>query len=140
MLPAGLLVVLAASLAAVVPAAAPLPSPSGRGVGGEVRLAGPAGHCAWESEFEVGDVDGAVEALAVFDDGNGPALYAGGLFPAAGRFKASNVARWDGAKWSPLAGPSDEGTSGMVLDLAVYDDGSGPALYAAGSFIFAGGV
>jgi len=84
-----------------------------------------------------GDVTWA-EAFAGFDDGSGdrPALYVGGYFTGAGAVNASNIARWDGAEWSPLG----EGVDGSVGALVVFDDGSGPALYAGGYFTSAGGV
>jgi hypothetical protein len=72
----------------------------------------------------------------VFDDGSGPALYAGGEFTTAGDVTASNIARWDGSTWSELG----SGTNGSVHVLSVFDDGSGPALYAGGEFTTAGGV
>ena len=82
-----------------------------------------------------------VRALTVFDDGDGPALYAGGCFTAAGAVGASDIARWDGAEWSPLgSGISDDGWHAGVCALAVFDDGSGPALYAGGDFDTAGGI
>lgn len=77
-----------------------------------------------------------VEDLAVFDDESGPALYACGFFTHAGGVPAPNVARWDGATWSPLG----SGLSNLVWALAVFDDGSGPALYAGGHFTTAGGI
>ncbi|HEY3246401.1 MAG TPA: hypothetical protein VGM03_23900 [Phycisphaerae bacterium] len=77
-----------------------------------------------------------VSALAVFDDGGGPALYAGGSFANAGEVAAANIARWDGAQWSPVGA----GVNGLVSALAVFDDGSGPALYAGGEFTSAGGA
>ena len=80
-----------------------------------------------------------VRALAVFDDGTGPALYAGGDFLTAGGVAANNVAKWDGTQWSALGtgmGPQDSG----VFALAVFDDGTGPALDAGGGFSTAGGV
>src|SRR6185436_16742333 len=44
-----------------------------------------------------GGLDGSVNALRAYDDGNGPALYAGGSFTrAVGAAFASNIARWDG--------------------------------------------
>src|SRR5690606_20243257 len=43
-----------------------------------------------------------VSALAIFDDGTGPGLYAGGRFTAAGGIPANNIARWTGAAWVPL--------------------------------------
>jgi trimeric autotransporter adhesin len=83
-----------------------------------------------------------VSALAVFDDGlgGGPALYAGGGFSVAGGFTAERVARWDGARWSPLAsGVSDPFGRAQVISLVVHDDGRGPALFAGGEFDRAGG-
>lgn len=75
-----------------------------------------------------------VRALTVFDDGDGAALYAAGIFATAGGLPALNIARWDGASWSPL-GP---GLNGPVFALASHDDGDGPALYAAGAFTATG--
>jgi len=87
--------------------------------------------------------NGSVGALTVFDDGTGAALYAGGGFTAAGGVEANYVAKWDGAEWSPLGG----GVAGRppallpsVSALAVYDDGTGPALYVGGVFVTAGDV
>ena len=77
-----------------------------------------------------------VNALAVFDDGSGPALYAGGAFTFAGAVAANRIVKWDGASWAPLG----SGVSDDVHALAVYDDGSGPALYAGGAFTSAGGA
>ena len=72
---------------------------------------------------------GGVKSLAVYDDGGGPALYAGGNFTSAGSGAANGIAKWNGSDWTPLG----SGASG-VLALTVYDDGSGPALHAGGAF------
>ncbi|HEX6886226.1 MAG TPA: hypothetical protein VF530_22825 [Planctomycetota bacterium] len=80
----------------------------------------------------------AAYSLAVFDDGSGEALYVGGRFDAVGGLATSGVARWDGTSWSAVGG--DFGDSGEVYALAVFDDGSGAALYAGGQFATAGGV
>jgi hypothetical protein len=77
-----------------------------------------------------------VYALAVFDDGTGPALYAGGLFTTAGGVPANRIAKWNGSAWSGVGG----GMNNNVYSLAVFDDGGGPALYAGGLFTIAGGV
>ena len=78
-------------------------------------------------------VNGTVLCMIVFDDGAGPKLYVGGAFGLAGGSPAMNIARWNGQNWSALG--SGVGTAGQaVYALAVYDDGSAPALYAAGSF------
>ncbi|MEQ8316985.1 MAG: GC-type dockerin domain-anchored protein [Phycisphaerales bacterium] len=78
-------------------------------------------------------LDAGALALASFDDGSGPALYAGGYFSTAGSQPARGVARWDGAAWSTVG--TGEGCDGLVNALAVFDDGSGPALYAGGDFL-----
>ncbi|MEO1717137.1 MAG: FG-GAP-like repeat-containing protein, partial [Planctomycetota bacterium] len=88
-----------------------------------------------------GGLDGSARAVAVFDDGNGPAVYVAGSFASADGIQSTNIARWDGTQWSPLQGPFGEGIDGFPLDIEVYDDGSGPALYVAGVNIrTAGGV
>jgi hypothetical protein len=84
----------------------------------------------------------SVRSLAVFDDGSGPALYAGGEFDRAGTLAVNHIARWNGTSWSALgAGMGDALGSSFpsVNALAVFDDGSGPGLYAAGEFASAGG-
>ncbi|MCP4590906.1 MAG: hypothetical protein GY842_09180 [bacterium] len=81
-----------------------------------------------------------VQVLTTFDDGSGVALYAGGAFSTAGGVVVNNIAKWDGSQWSDLSGPSGTGTNSVVWALTSFDDGSGEALYAGGSFYFAGGV
>jgi hypothetical protein len=82
-----------------------------------------------------------VSALTVFDDGSGPALYAGGGFTGAGGFPASRVAKWDGASWSALGSGLNSTTfASSVRALTVFDDGNGSALYAGGAFLTAGSV
>ena len=71
----------------------------------------------------------------VFDDGSGPALYAGGVFTTAGGVTVNRIAQWDGTRWSALG----SGMNGSVSALTVYDDGTGPVLYAGGRFTTAGG-
>jgi hypothetical protein len=84
-----------------------------------------------------------VNTLAVFDDGTGPALYAGGLIKSIGGVFTNAIAKWDGSKWSRLgsgSGIRSPHNSSTVLSLAVFDDGSGPALYVGGNFVHAGGL
>ncbi|MFG0285352.1 MAG: hypothetical protein ACF8R7_13115 [Phycisphaerales bacterium JB039] len=76
-----------------------------------------------------------IRALAIFDDGRGPAMYVAGSFASAGGVAASNVARWDGARWEALG----EGVNDLVRGMIVFDDGSGPALYLTGHPTLAGG-
>jgi hypothetical protein len=84
-----------------------------------------------------------VHALVSFDDGSGPAIYVGGQFTMVGGVAAPGIARWDGAAWSGVGGGMASVGSYLpasVKALAVHDDGTGPALYAAGRFTHAGGV
>src|SRR5712692_7900256 len=83
----------------------------------------------------------AVYAMTVFDDGSGsgPALYVGGDFTTAGGVVVNGIAKWDGTQWSAL-GSGMAGVYHGVHALAVFDDGSGLALYAGGAFDRAGGV
>jgi hypothetical protein len=69
-----------------------------------------------------------VNALA-FDGLN---LYVGGSFTSAGGIAATNIARWDGSKWSALR----NGLDGSVSALAFY----GGTLFVGGTFTHAGVV
>ncbi|MBK7874487.1 MAG: hypothetical protein IPJ77_01815 [Planctomycetes bacterium] len=73
-------------------------------------------------------LSGAFEALAVYDDGSGPALYAAGKELRIGGVLAGEVVRWDGTSVTAL--PAQPGFD--VHALTVFDDGSGPALVAGG--------
>ncbi len=77
----------------------------------------------------------SVWSLAVYDDGAGEDLYAGGNFYGASGVSTSLIARWDGANWSDVGGGL-EGVVGsaIVLAMTIYDDGNGPALYCGGRF------
>jgi hypothetical protein len=81
-------------------------------------------------------MDRYVAALTVYDDGGGPALYAGGDFFSAGGAGVYYIAKWTGSRWSALGSGMDD----TVWALTVYDDGGGPALYAGGDFTTAGGT
>src|SRR5215469_3029350 len=47
-----------------------------------------------------------VSALTVFDDGSGPAQYAGGNFTRAGNVIVNSIAKWNGTQWSALSSPT----------------------------------
>lgn len=68
------------------------------------------------------------DALRVFDDGSGPALFCGGRILPGDRFRFT---RWTGHRWDIL----DQGVPLLrsVELFAVLDDGSGPALYGGGA-------
>jgi hypothetical protein len=109
--------------------------------GGSFKTAGnaQAGNVAawdgvqWTPLF--GGTDATVRALAIFDEGSGPSLFVGGEFTRAGSLAVSGVARWNGVSWSAVG-------NGLCCDgvhaFAVYDDGAGPKLYAAGDFDLTG--
>ena len=85
-----------------------------------------------------GGVNARVDALRVFDDGSGPALYAAGNFTSADGNPALRVAKWNGSQWSAVGeGIIAIGTS-RVRALEVFDDGTGPRLYAGGRFWHSG--
>jgi hypothetical protein len=71
-----------------------------------------------------------------FNDGSGPALYVAGNFVTAGARSVTNIARWNGTEWSSVGGLTDAGPFGqpIIHALAIFNDGTGPALYAGGVF------
>ncbi len=83
-------------------------------------------------------------SLAVYDDGRGPALYVGGTFKSVGGVAATNIARWNSQKWEAvgtgLRAKQPGGPPYRVAAMTVFDDGTGPGLYAAGRFDFSGDV
>jgi hypothetical protein len=105
---------------------------------------GPYGLGVWNgTTFEFlgtqGELPRSPTTLVIHDDGNGPRLYASfeGEGNAAGQ-PLRRIAKLEGSHWVPLG----EGLSGgmSILGLASFDDGSGPALYAAGDFTQAGNL
>jgi hypothetical protein len=79
-------------------------------------------------------VNDRVWTLSTFNDGSGPALYAGGEFADAGGLPAANIARWNGSAWSPLG----DGVDGPVHTMAGLNTRS--ELYIGGWFSAAGSV
>ena len=106
-------------------------------------VAQPSSDCRWAAGIYARDFDKKVEALELFDDGTGPAIYAAGDFGSVEGKIIEGIARWDGAQWSPVLGQGGGGVSGLsgegVVALEVWDDGEGPALFAAGLFDSADG-
>jgi trimeric autotransporter adhesin len=83
---------------------------------------------------------GRVNAMAIYNDGGGDALYVGGNFTHAGGVPAASIARWDGTAWSALTGGGIGGGTNTLSTMAVFDDGQGPALFVGGGFTEAGGM
>ena len=74
-----------------------------------------------------------VWTLAVFDDGAGEALYAGGNFTTAGGLAVDRIAAWDGASWLPV-GSADLNGYVYALDTWAYEGG----MYVGGTFTTSG--
>jgi hypothetical protein len=94
------------------------------------------------SPLAAGGVNDTVEALFSYQNGSERSLYAGASYPQGkGTSDGTRIARWDGSSWSTLgegiAGPL--GSYPFVSAITAFDDGSGPAIYAGGSFTKAGG-
>lgn len=119
-------------------------------VGGEFSEAGGVASpflARWDgadwSTVGMATLDGAVEALEVFDDGSGPALYLGGSFSQIGALTVNGIARWDGLSFSALPGAGTVGVGGAsprVWALRAVDAGDGEKLYLSGPFDTAGGL
>jgi hypothetical protein len=84
-----------------------------------------------------GELTGAVRAMQIFDDGSGPRLVVAGNFTGRNGAAPSNIAQYVDGGWRPLGGGLvfSEDIGPAVRSLAVFDDGSGPKLYAAGRIV-----
>src|SRR5690606_40789138 len=82
------------------------------------------------------------QALAVYNESPAASLFVGGRFSLAGSVETQCIARWDGQQWTDVGGGFETPKSGAtpsVAAMAVYDDGSSPALYVCGTFQRVGG-
>jgi len=100
--------------------AAELPLPTG----GED---GPEPLCGGHALLPVGNPpNDVIRAFAVFDDGNGPALYAGGTM----------LHKWDGVSWTQIDLPVAIADTILAMDVTTdLPFGSGQALYIGGSLV-----
>ncbi|MFG0284973.1 MAG: hypothetical protein ACF8R7_11170 [Phycisphaerales bacterium JB039] len=93
---------------------------------------------AW---VRVGDLGGSVNDVIVWDDGAGETLFATGNALTIDGAPINAIARYNGTAWEELGdGSGLTGGLGRGITLAVFDDGSGEALYVGGNFEFAGGA
>lgn len=80
----------------------------------------------------------SISVIEFFDDGGGEALYVAGRFRTLGGQAFNSIARRVGATWQPMSSgfsnPNESYNVVIVTDLQVFDDGTGPALYACGWF------
>ena len=113
--------------------------------GGFDNIAGqPAGCIAmWDgttltplaSSMTLVGINPLVMCMATFDDGQGGGtqLYIGGRFSAVNGVPANMIARWNGSTWSAVGSNLTPRFASAEIDsLLVYNDGTGPALYAGG--------
>lgn len=115
------------------------------GVGYEHFPAGPYGLLCWDGanwSSLGGTIGSTVTSLCAFDDGTGAAIYAAGAAGTWGGTSANMIAKWDGTSWSALGDGinADLSSTHQVEELHVHDqhDGQGPALFAGGTFLWAG--
>jgi hypothetical protein len=83
----------------------------------------------------------APEVATVWDDGTGPSLYIGFAGGTSGeQLQREGIARWTGSGWVSVGGgiKADALGYGRVQGMAVFDDGTGPALFVTGAFDTAG--
>jgi trimeric autotransporter adhesin len=67
-----------------------------------------------------------LEGMTVFNDGTGDALYVAGTAVFGTGLSTCNVAKWNGTAWTAVGAPF---ATGKATSIAVFDDGTGPALY-----------
>lgn len=100
-----------------------------------------AGYLAWwngsQWQFVPTHQYGSVSCVETLDFQGSRSLYAAGLFTSIDGVAAEQIARFDGVQWSPVGPPLGLPQDSGLSALAVHDDGSGPALYAAGVRRFA---
>ncbi|MCC7387471.1 MAG: hypothetical protein IT431_01755 [Phycisphaerales bacterium] len=97
----------------------------------------------WLESFPTTELLGAPWCAVTWDDGSGPALYAGGEFSVSGGGAVAlhGIGRYRAGIWESIdGGMAVDGSEPEVRALVVFDDGGGEALYAGGGFETAGGV
>jgi cortical protein marker for cell polarity len=95
-----------------------------------ISLSAPFSDANWVSCGIPPGLNGVASALVTGTNGN---VYVGGSFTIAGGVNATNIAEWNGKKWSALG----LGVNGTVSALALDDFG---VLCVGGSFTRAGGA
>lgn len=104
-------------------------------VAGNSDISGVARWSGGELEPVGSGLPSSVRTLGSWDDGSGNALYAGGEFRTNQGAPGNHVVRWDGSAWSAVGSIPYAGATARIRAMAVFDDGSGEALYVAGNFI-----
>jgi hypothetical protein len=93
----------------------------------------------WEG-LQTGPYSNTIYDMCVYDDGSGSALYISTSGSESTPFGGS-LARWNGTQWSSVGGGiwAPPAYFRGIAALEVFDDGSGPALFVAGTFTHVGG-
>ena len=90
----------------------------------------------WKSVTRLPGAYNFVYAMEAYDDGTGPALYAGGWFTTdQASVSANHILKWNGTSWLPL-GDGITGLFSRVQSMAVYNG----ELIVGGTFTSAGGI
>jgi len=106
---------------------------SNAGFGGIARWSG--AHWSAVGTTTSAALNDSVMSLAVYDDGTGPALFAGGQFlRSQTALAAGNFAKWAGAAWFTAS----EGLNLPAHSMLVGDVGAGSMLFVGGEFTTAG--
>ncbi len=113
---------------------------SGGGAAGSAKLAGWDGTTWTGIDAQLESWQSSVWALETFDDGSGEALYIGGNYLNIAGIGVDHLAKWDGTEFSEVGGALGGAVPLLLKCFHVFDDGSGPALYAGGRFKTLGGV
>ncbi len=98
----------------------------------------------WDGDrwHPMGDAPGGAMEVISWDDGTGPSLYIGWIpeDPEPPQTR-EGIARWTGTQWVSVGGGLYQAVSGggSAREMAVFDDGTGPALFVLGRFDRAGG-
>ncbi len=98
---------------------------------------------AWSrlgGSFGAGGLNGPVHSLHVHTQDQQQILYAGGSFTVYTTGFSNNIARWNGITWTGMGEGLGEWPESTVHSIEIFDDGSGPTVYAGGDFESEGGA
>ena len=111
-----------------------MPTTGGVATGGVAAWDGESWHSVGNGTGVDGNFSPFVSAMAIFDDGSGPALYIGGRFNTVDGVTATNLAKFDGDTWTTVGdGIVPLSALQNIDDMVVHDDGNGEALFIVGA-------
>lgn len=104
---------------------------------GFARFDGSTWTAPWPHLVQKGN---GVPDAVVYDDGTGPAIFTNSVPTIDGiGAERQGLFKWDGTTWTFVGGPAFP-SARYIMDLQVFDDGRGPAIYIGGEFQNFGGV